>query len=153
MISTPAGQRVLTSLRDENRAVIGDVPGPVRLLREVFAVAVRRCFTGRDPREITGWVRALLARRGLPVDGVEAREVEAVMRTVLGEPELAAGIPDERRVSVMILVVGDLARSAAEEAAGSDADLMAALVAQAEVRIARFAPPPDGRPWRRRSPR
>ena len=153
MISTPAGQRVLTSLRDENRAVIGDVPGPVRLLREVFAVAVRRCFTGRDPREITGWVRSLLDRRGLPVDGVEAREVEAVMRTVLGEPELAAGIPDERRVSVMILVVGDLARSAAEEVAGSDADLMAALVAQAEVRVARFAPPPDGRPWRRRSPR
>ncbi len=153
MISTPAGQLVLTSLRHENRAVIGDRPVPVRLLREVFAVAVRRCFTGRDPREITGWVRSLLGRRGLPVDGAEAREVEAVMRTVLGEPEIAAGIPDERRVSVMILVVGDLARSAAEEAAGSDAGLMEALVSQAEVRVARFAPPPNGRPWRRRSPR
>ncbi len=153
MISTPAGRRVLTSLRDGNRAVIGDVPAPVRLLREVFTVAVRRCFTGRDPREITGWARSLLARRGLPVDGVEAREVEAVMRTVLGEPELAAGIPDERRVSVMILVVGDLAGTAAEEAAGSETDLMAALVAQAEVRVARYAPAPNGRPWRRRSPR
>ena len=152
MISTPAGQLVLTSLRNENRAVIADRPVPVRLLREVFAVAVRRCFTGRDPRDITGYVRSLLRRRGLPVDGVEAREVEAVMRTVLGEPELAAGIPDERRVSVMILVVGDLARSEAAAAAGSDADLFQALVAQAEVRIARFEPPPDGRPWRRRSP-
>ncbi len=153
MISTPAGRRVLTSLRDGNRAVIGDVPSPVRLLREVFTVAVRRCFTGRDPREITGWVRSLLDRRGLPVDGVEAREVEAVMRTVLGEPELAAGIPDERRVGVMILVVGELARTAAEEAPASDADLLEALVTQAEVRVARFAPPSDGRPWRRRGPR
>ncbi len=144
---------MLTSLRDQDRAAVGDVPAPVRLLREVFAVAVRRCFTGRDPREITGWVRALLGRHGLPVDGVRAREVEAVMRTVLGEPELAAGIPDERRVGVMILVVGELARTAAEEAAGSDADLLAALVAQAEVRVARYAPPPNGRPWRRRSPR
>jgi hypothetical protein len=152
VIST-AGELVLTSLRDENRAVLGGRPAPVRLLREVFAVAVRRCYTGRDPREITGYVRSLLERRGLPVDGVEAREVEAVMRTVLGEPALAAGIPDERRLSVMILVVGDLARSAAAEGSGSDADLFEALVAQAEVRVARSDPPPNGRPWRRRSPR
>lgn len=153
MISTPAGQRVLTSLRDEDRAVVAGRPVPVRLLREVFAVAVRRCFTGRDPRAVTGYVRALLDRRGLPVDGVEAREVEAVMRTVLGEPELAAGIPDERRVSVMILVVGDLVRGAAGEAPAPEADLFEALVAQAEARVARVEPPSDGRPWRRRSPR
>ena len=69
MISTPAGQRVLASLRDDDRAVIGDVPVSVRLLREVFAVAVRRCFTGREPREITGYVRVLLEKRDLPVDG------------------------------------------------------------------------------------
>ena len=75
------------------------------------------------------------------------------MRTVLGEPELAAGIPDERRVSIMILVVGDLARSAAEEAARPEAELLAALVSQAELRVARFEPPPNGRPWRRRSSR
>ncbi len=153
MISTPAGQLVLTALRDENRAVVGDRPVPVRLLREVFTVAVRRCFTGRDPREITGYVRSLLDRRGLPVDAAGAREVEAVMRTVLGEPALAAGIPDERRVDVMILVVGDLARSAAAEVARPDTELLEALVSQAEVRIARHEPPPDGRPWRRRSPR
>ena len=144
---------MLTSLRNANPAVLGDLPVPVRLLREVFAVAVRRCFTGRDPRDVTGYVRALLDRHGLPVDGVEARETEAVLRTVLGESELAAGIPDERRVGVMILVVGDLARSAAEEAPASDADLLEALVTQAEVRVARFAPPPDGRPWRRQGPR
>ncbi len=153
MISTPAGQRVLASLREQDRAVIGDAPVPLRLLREVFAVAVRRCFTGRDPCEVTGYVRALLDRRGLPVDGVLAREVEGVMRTVLGEPELAAGIRDGRRIAVMILVVGDLARSAAEEAARPEAELLAALVSQAEVRVARFEPRPNGRPWRRRSAR
>jgi hypothetical protein len=156
VIATRAGQLVLTSLRDETRAPVGQLPAPVRLLREVFMVAVRRCFADEDPREITGYVRELLERRGLPSHGVEAREIEAVMRTVLGELELAAGIPDPRRVGIMILVVGDLSRAAAAErsaagAARSETDLLEALVAQAEVRVARFDPPPDGRPWRRRS--
>lgn len=150
MITTRAGHLVLESLREETRAAIGDLPIPVRLLREVFAVAVRRCFAGRDPREITGYVRDLLTRRGVPPEGVEAREVEAVIRTALGEAELAAGIPDERRVGMMIVVIGDLARS---EATGSDDALFEALVEQAERRIARLDPPPDGRPWRRRRPR
>jgi hypothetical protein len=150
VITTRAGQLVLASLRDENRAPLGRLPVPVRLLREVFAVAVRRCFAGRDPREITGYVRDLLSRRGLPPDGEEAREVEAVIRTVLGEPELAAGIPDERRVGIMIVVVGELARA---EAVDSDAALFEALVAQAEHRVARFEPAPNGRPWRRKRPR
>ena len=144
---------MLASLKDEDRAVLADLPGPLRLLREAFTVAVRRCFTGRDPRDVTGYVRSLLRRRGLPVDGAAAREIEALMRTVLGEPELAAGIPDERRVSMMILVVGDLARSAAQEMSGSDVELLEALVRQAEVRVSRFAPAPNGRPWRRRSAR
>lgn len=142
---------MLTSLRDESRAGVGVQPAPIRLLREVFTVAVRRCFADQDPRAITGYVRELLDRRGLPPGGVEAREIEAVMRTVLGERELAAGIPDPRRVSIMILVVGDLSRSAAD--AESQAALMEALVAQAEVRVARFDPPSNGRPWRRRNPR
>ena len=161
MISTRAGQLVLTSLRDESRMPVGELPAPVRLLREVFTVAVRRCFADEEPREITGYVRELLDRRGLPSGGVEAREIEAVMRTVLGEPELAAGIPDPRRVGIMILVVGDLSRAAAAEQpaadtggdARSEIDLLEALITQAEVRVARFDPPPDGRPWRRRSPR
>jgi len=149
---------VLTSLRDESRVPVGELPAPVRLLREVFTVAVRRCFADEEPRKITGYVRALLDLRGLPNGGVEAREIEAVIRTVLGEPELAAGIPDARRVGIMILVVGDLSRAAAaERPAAGDArpgnDLLEALVAQAEVRVARFDPPSDGRPWRRRSPR
>ena len=146
MITTRAGQLVLASLRDESRAAIGELPVPVRLTREVFAVAVRRCFAGRDPREITVYVRDLLERRGCPADGAAAREIEAVIRTVLGEPELAAGIPDERRIEIMLLVVGDLARS---EATGSDAALFEALVEQAERRVARFHPPLNGRPWRR----
>jgi len=150
VITTRAGRLVLTSLRDESRAAIGALPMPLRLLREVFAVAVRRCFAGRDPREITEYVRDLLNRRGLPAEGAEAREAEAVIRTVLGELELAAGIPDERRVAIMIVVVGDLARA---EAVGSDAALFEALVEQAERRVARVEPAPNGRPWRRRRPR
>lgn len=150
MIITAAGQRVLASLRDESRAAIGDLPVPVRLLREAFTIAVRRCFTGRDPREITGYVRDLLIRRGLPPDGAAARETEAVIRTVLGERELAAGIPDQRRVDIMIIVVGDLARN---EPTGSGAALLEALVGHAERRVARLDPPPDGRPWRRARPR
>jgi hypothetical protein len=153
VIATPTGQLVLTSLRDEDRAPVDDRPASARLMREVFAVAVRRCFAGRDPREITSYVRDLLNRRGLPADGVAARETEAVIRSALGEPELVDGIPDERRLGMMILVVGDLARGAAEEGAGSDAELLEALVAQAETRVARFDPPSDGRPWRRREPR
>ena len=150
---------MLTSLRDESRAPVGELPAPVRLLREVFTVAVRRCFAGVEPRAITGYVRELLDHRGLPSGGVEAREIEAVMRTVLGELELAAGIPDPRRVGIMILVVGDLSQAAAAErsatgaggGARSGTDLLEALVAQAEVRVARFDPPLDGRPWQRRS--
>ena len=137
---------MLASLREEDRAAIGEMPASVRLMREVFAVAVRRCFVGRDPREITGYVRHLLQARGLPGDGVEAREVEAIIRTVLGEPELAAGIPDERRVAVMIGVTADLART---EATDSDTAIFEALVDQAERRVSRLDPPSDGRPWRR----
>jgi hypothetical protein len=50
----------------------------------------------------------------------------------------------------MIVVVGDLART---EATGSDAALFEALVEHAELRVARLEPPPNGRPWRRASPR
>ena len=153
---------MLTSLREESRSPVGELPVPVRLLREVFTVAVRRCFAGGEPREITGYVRELLDRRDLPSGGGEAREIEAVIRTVLGEPELAAGIPDPRRVGIMILVVGDLSRAAvaerpapagAEAGAETGGDLLEALVAQAETRVARFDRPLVGRPWRRRSPR
>lgn len=141
---------MLTSLRDENRAAIGALPAPIRLLREVFAVAVRRCFTDRDPREITEYVRELLIRRRLPFDGGHAREAEALIRTALGELELAAGIPDDRRIAIMIVVVGDLARA---EATGSDVTLFEGLVEHAERRVARFDPQPNGRPWRRKRPR
>ena len=169
---------MLTSLRDSDRAGVGELPAPIRLLREVFTVAVRRCFADEDPREITAYVRELLIRRRMTPDGVEAREIEAVMRTVLGERELAAGIPDERRLSIMILIVTDLTLAAAEEAAPpsggvlppgglppsgdvlppgglppSTGVLLEALVAQAEVRVARFDPPPTGRPWTRRQAR
>ena len=150
MITTRAGELVLTSLREETRAAIGDLPVPARLLREVFAVAVRRCFAGRDPREITGYVRDLLLRRGARPDGAEARESEAVIRSVLGEPELVAGIPDQHRTAIMIVVITDLART---EATGSDAALFEALVEHAELRVARFDPPPNGRPWIRKRPR
>jgi hypothetical protein len=155
VIATPTGQLVLTSLRDEDRDPVGARPASARLMREVFAVAVRRCFAGRDPRDNTSYVKDLLERRGVPSDGVFARETEAVIRSVLGEPDLVAGIADDRRLGMMILVVGDLARGAADEGAGSDAELLEALVAQAETRVARFASaePSDGRPWRRRVPR
>ena len=145
---------MLTSLRDEDRAGVGELPAPIRLLREVFTVAVRRCFADEDPREITAYVRELLIPPRLTPHGVEAREIEGVMRTVLGERELATGIPDERRISIMILIVNDLSRAAAEEAAPEVGNvLLEALVAQAEVRVARFDPPPNGRPWTRQEKR
>jgi hypothetical protein len=150
VIATPTGQLVLTSLRAEDRDPVGSVPASARLMREVFAVAVRRCFAGRDPREITPYVRDLLNRRGIPSDGVQARETEAVIRSALGEPDLVDGIPDQRRLGMMILVIGDLARGAAAEGAGSDTELLEALVAQAETRVARYEVPSDGRPWRRK---
>jgi len=153
VIATPTGRLVLTALRAEDRDEVNARPASARLLREVFAVAVRRCFAGRDTRDITPYVRDLLDRRGIPSAGATARETEAVIRSVLGEPELVDGIPDERRLGMMILVVGDLAQGAAREGAGSDAELLEALVNQAETRVARFDPPSDGRPWRRRSPR
>lgn len=140
---------MLTSLRDEDRAPVQARPGPARLMREVFAVAVRRCFAGRDPRDVTPYVRGLLQRRDVRTDGVTARELEAVIRSVLGDADLVAGIPDERRVGMMIMVVGDLAQGAVADGAINDAELLEALVAQAETRVARFDPPADGRPWRR----
>ncbi|MFG1602889.1 hypothetical protein [Actinoplanes sp. NPDC049265] len=149
MISTSAGQLVLTSLRDEDRTPVQARPGPARLMREVFAVAVRRCFAGRDPRDVTPYVRGLLTRRGLPPDGEKARELEAVIRSALGDADLLTGIPDERRVGMMIIVIGDLAQGAVADGVISDAELLEALVAQAETRVARFDPPSDGRPWRR----
>ena len=142
---------MLTSLRDEDRAPVEVRPGPARLMREVFAVAVRRCFAGRDPRDVTPYVRDLLRRRGVTADGVAARELEALIRASLGESDLVEGIPDERRVGMMILVVNDLAMGAAVDAPVDD--LLTALVTQAETRVARFDPPADGRPWRRGSVR
>lgn len=144
---------MLTSLRDEDRAPVEARPGPARLMREVFAVAVRRCFAGRDPRDVTPYVRGLLQRRDVRTDGVTARELEAVIRSVLGDADLVAGIPDERRVGMMIMVVGDLAQGAVADGAINDAELLEALVAQAETRVARFDPPADGRPWRRSAAR
>ncbi|MEV4349634.1 hypothetical protein AB0J83_34685 [Actinoplanes sp. NPDC049596] len=112
--ATAAGRHVLEALGEEHPARslsrLSDSPSAVRLLRELFTVAVRRSFVGRDPRDVTGYVRDLLQYQSLPTDGVLAREAEAVIRSAVGEPDLAYRIPDLRRFELLCYVVGDLVR-------------------------------------------
>lgn len=135
-----AGRLLLEAMEDERPARslsrLGDSPRAVRLLRELFVVAVRRSFVGRDPRDVTAYVADLLAYQALPPSGEVARETEAVIRSVLGEPELAIGIADLRRFELICYVVGDLGRPP-----GVPKAELVALVDQAECRVARFDRP------------
>ncbi|MGK5679106.1 hypothetical protein [Actinoplanes sp. URMC 104] len=132
--ATAAGRLLLEALREESPARslsrLNGSPRALRLLRELFTVAVRRSFVGRDPRDVTGYVRDLLEYQSLPASGEVARETEAVIRSVLGEPELAYGISDLRRFEIICLVVGDLVRPP-----GVPAGELLALIRQAERRV------------------
>ncbi|SNY06479.1 hypothetical protein [Paractinoplanes atraurantiacus] len=134
--ATAAGRNVLEALEQEHPARslsrLSDSPGAVRLLRELFTVAVRRSFVGRDPRDVTGYVRDLLEYQSLPTDGALAREAEAVIRSAVGEPDLAYRIPDLRRFELICYVVGDLVRPP-----GIPPAHLADLVEQAEHRVER----------------
>lgn len=138
--ATAAGRLILEALGEENPARslsrLIDSPRAVRLLRELFTVAVRRSFVGRDPRDVTRYVRDLLRYQSLPADGELAREAEAIVRAAIGEPELSHGVPDVRRFELVCYVIGDLVRPPG--AAGND---LLALVDQAEQRVARFDRP------------
>ncbi|WP_433297802.1 hypothetical protein ACQP2F_41905 [Actinoplanes sp. CA-030573] len=138
--ATAAGRLILEALGEEYPARslsrLSDSPRAVRLLRELFTVAVRRSFVGRDPRDVTRYVRDLLEYRSLPSGGELAREAEALIRAAIGEPELAHGLADLRRFELICHVVGDLARPPGIPAA----DLLA-LIDQAEQRVARFDRP------------
>jgi hypothetical protein len=104
----------------------------VRLLTQLFAVALRRCFAGHDAREITAYVRDLLAWLDLPAEGAAARQTEALIRSALGEPALAGGIGAARRHEITCWVVGDLARPP-----GASPAVLGALLEQAEQRADR----------------
>ncbi|MET0422396.1 MAG: hypothetical protein ABW046_00880 [Actinoplanes sp.] len=117
-------------------AQLADSPRAVRLLRELFTVAVRRSFVGRDPRDVTRYVTDLLSHQSLPVTGELARETEAMIRSAIAEPGLVQGIAELRRFELTCYVVGDLARPPGVP----EADLLA-LVDQAERRVARFDRP------------
>ena len=138
--ATAAGRLILEALGEERPARslsrIGDSPRAVRLLRELFTVAVRRSFVGRESRDVTRYVRDLLEYQSLPAAGELAREVEAMIRGVIGEPELAHGVPEPRRFELICHVVGDLARPP-----GVPTAELFALVDQAEQRVARFDRP------------
>lgn len=138
--ATAAGRLLLEALGAEHPARslsrLGDSPRAVRLLRELFVVAVRRSFVGRDPRDVTRYVADLLTYQSLSADGELARETEAVIRSALGEPELANGIADLRRFELICHVVGDLARPP-----GVPPAELLALIDQAERRVARFDRP------------
>jgi hypothetical protein len=127
---------VLEALESEHPARslsrLSDSPRAIRLLRELFIVAVRRAFVGREPRAVTRYVSELLAYQSLPTGGEVARQTEALIRSSTGEPDLAHGISDVRRFELVCYVVGDLAR------AGGDT---VALIDQAERRVARFDRP------------
>ena len=135
--ATAAGRLILEALQAEYPARslshLSDSPRAIRLLRELFIVAVRRTFVGREPRAVTRYVNDLLAYQSLPTGGEVAREAEALIRSAIGEPELAHGIPDVRRFELICHVVGDLARTP-----GGD---LVALIDQAEKRVARFDRP------------
>jgi hypothetical protein len=113
-----------------------DSPRAVRLLRELFTVAVRRSFVGRDPRDVTRYVRDLLEYQSLPAGGELARQAEAMIRGAIGEPELAHGVPELRRFELICHVIGDLARPP-----GVPSTELFTLVDQAEKRVARFDRP------------
>jgi hypothetical protein len=138
--ATAAGRLILEALGAEHPARslarLNDSPRAVRLLRELFVVALRRSFVGRDPRDVSRYVADLLGYQSLPAGGELARETEAVIRSVLGEPELARGVPDLRRFELICYVVGDLARPP-----GVPATELFALVDQAERRVARLDRP------------
>jgi hypothetical protein len=138
--ATAAGRLVLEALGNEHPARslarLSDSPRALRLLRELFTVAVRRGFVGRDPRDVTRYVNDLLGYQSLPAGGEIAREAEALIREALGEPELAQGVPERRRFELICHVVGDLARPP-----GLAGDDLAALVDQAEKRVARLDRP------------
>ncbi len=116
--ATAAGRLILEALGEERPARslsrLSDSPRAVRLLRELFTVAVRRSFVGRESRDVTRYVRDLLEYQSLPAGGELAREAEAMIRGAIGEPELPPGVPG--------------------------AELFA-LVDQAEQRVARFDRP------------
>jgi hypothetical protein len=138
--ATVAGRLLLEALGQEHPARslsrLDDSPRALRLLRELFVVAVRRSFIGRDPRDVTRYVADLLAYQGLPPGGELARETEAVIRCALGEPAVARHIADLRRFELICYVVGDLARPP-----GVPAGELFALIDQAERRVARFDRP------------
>jgi hypothetical protein len=138
--ATAAGRLILEALGDElparSLSRLSDSPRAVRLLRELFTVAVRRSFVGREPRDVTRYVRDLLDYQSLPSGGELAREAEAMIRAAIGEPELAHGVPELRRFELICHVIGDLTRPPGIPAA----DLFA-LVDQAEQRVARFDRP------------
>jgi hypothetical protein len=112
-------------------AALHPSPRTVRLLSELFVVALRRCFAGHDTREITAYVRDLLHWLDRPDGGRQAREVEALIRAALGEPALAVGIPPVLRHEIVCAVVGDLARPP-----GMDTEALGELVSLAEARSA-----------------
>ena len=138
--ATAAGRLILEALRESHPArslaCLADSPRAVRLLRELFIVAVRRSFVGRDPRDVTRYVADLLAYQALSPDGLVARETEALIRSAVGEPDLARAIPDLRRFELVCYVIGDLTRPP-----GLPERELLALIDQAEKRVARFDRP------------
>jgi hypothetical protein len=138
--ATAAGRLILEALGSARPARslsrLSDSPRAVRLLREIFLVAVRRSFTGREPRDVTRYVSDLLDYQALPNGGEVARETEAMIRAVLGEPDLVRGVAERRRFELTCYVVGDLARPP-----GVPPTELLALVDQAERRVARFDRP------------
>ncbi len=138
--ATASGRLILEALSEEHPARslsrLNDSPRVMRLLRELFTVAVRRSFVGRDLRDVTRYVSDLLTYQRLSADGEVARETEALIRAAIGEPELAFGIGDLRRFELICYVLGDLSRPP-----GLPAAELLALVDQAEHRVARFDRP------------
>lgn len=98
---------------DETRAALSRELGLKQstvLVSAAFAATLGRVFTeDSTPEEIAAYARRLAA--SAPDSGIRSDVVEALIRTQLGEPELAADLSFQEMVPHEILVANDIAGS------------------------------------------
>jgi hypothetical protein len=104
-----------------------EVVDSVMVLAHAFGVLVRRRFApGQDARAITRYITQARDRGALGQQPGQARYAEALIRSALGEPGLADGIPADQAGATVSYLLFDLARSMDLTATDIDAVLVEA---------------------------